>query len=754
MEAETFIPNEFYCPITGDLMNNPMSEQTGHSYERESIMRWLTTKQTSPMTNLPLIASDLTENLALKRSIDSIRDKINSDQMKIKSQISDVELKSFIDVLSDIEVKTYYMDDKLFVNVKTPDVEVRPPIDVVLCIDISGSMATEATIKGDGNERISHGLSILSLTVNAAKTVLRSLNENDNISIVTYSNEATIIVDYLSCTSENKVVIETQLDALAPTYTTNIWSGIDTSFNILKDKSPQNRMKGVLLLTDGIPNVVPPRGHEGMIQKYIRDTGFKCGISSYGFGYQLDSELLMNISSLTGGDGYSFIPDASLLGNVFIHGISNMLSTAANYSMINIKLEKNVKFADGLIEMNFEIDSLKYGSEKNFIFDLDTRDCPSRSLDHFVDCANVTLTVGGKEFNVDRIELPPPNYFNEQIIRKKMINLIINSIRKAQFNDRSFEDEISAMVGEIESSQSEYIKNMLFDLNGQIKESLNMTVIGSREDWFNRWGIHYLRSLVNAYQNEICNNFKDKGVSNFGNGLFERLRDEISDIFDDIPPPKVIHSQPVMRGGTRGGVMRGCSIGPVSVPLVSMSTYNTASGGCCASGCKIMMENKTYQNVEEIKKGDKILTMDCENISSVSEIECVIKTKCKDDKMDMVVLNNLKITPYHPIKIINMNGVGEWEYPIDSKKVETVKTDYMYTFVIENRQSVMIDDYVFSTYGHSLNDNDVIFHEYFGSDRIINDLKSFEGYSNGIVELCEDSFVRDDNTNQVVAIKM
>ena len=231
--------------------------------------------------------------------------------------------------------------------------------------------------------------------------------------------------------------------------------------------------------------------------------------------------------------------------------------------------------------------------------------------------------------------------------------------------------------------------------------------------------------------------------------MFERLRDEISDIFDDIPPPKVTHPPPIMRGG---GVMRGSSIGPVSVPLVSMRAYNTASGGCCASGCKIMMEDKTYQNVESIKKGDKVLTVDSQNSYSVSEIECVVKTKCKNDKVDMVVLNNLKITPYHPIKIVNMTGVGEWEYPIDSKKVETVKTDYMYTFVIDNRESVIVDDYVFSTYGHSLNDNDVIFHEYFGSDSVINDLKMFEGYSNGLVELCEDSFVRG-NTNEVIEIK-
>ena len=68
------------------------------------------------------------------------------------------------------------------------------------------------------------------------------------------------------------------------------------------------------------------------LNKYFRDYNFKCGISCYGFGYDLNSELLMEISKISGGDGYSFIPDASLLGNVFIHGISNMLSTAVRFS--------------------------------------------------------------------------------------------------------------------------------------------------------------------------------------------------------------------------------------------------------------------------------------------------------------------------------------------------------------------------------------------------------------------------------------
>ena len=70
--------------------------------------------------------------------------------------------------------------------------------------------------------------------------------------------------------------------------------------------------------------------------------------------------LLDDISKISGGDGYSFIPDSSLLGNVFIHGISNFFTTAA----INVKL--NIIYEDGeVLEEN--INSIKYGRSKNII---------------------------------------------------------------------------------------------------------------------------------------------------------------------------------------------------------------------------------------------------------------------------------------------------------------------------------------------------------------------------------------------------
>ena len=46
--SNIFVPEDFYCPITGDLMKDPVSEPEGHTYERDAIMKWLSKNNTSP----------------------------------------------------------------------------------------------------------------------------------------------------------------------------------------------------------------------------------------------------------------------------------------------------------------------------------------------------------------------------------------------------------------------------------------------------------------------------------------------------------------------------------------------------------------------------------------------------------------------------------------------------------------------------------------------------------------------------------
>ena len=60
------LPEEVLCPITTELMVDPVFTADGHTYERKSIELWLTKKRTSPLTGEPLAHTFLTPNHALR----------------------------------------------------------------------------------------------------------------------------------------------------------------------------------------------------------------------------------------------------------------------------------------------------------------------------------------------------------------------------------------------------------------------------------------------------------------------------------------------------------------------------------------------------------------------------------------------------------------------------------------------------------------------------------------------------------------
>ncbi len=63
-------PNAYTCPITYDLMRDPvLLGNTGHTYERVAIESWLRNHNTDPLTNKSLISSELIPNKALGRAI-------------------------------------------------------------------------------------------------------------------------------------------------------------------------------------------------------------------------------------------------------------------------------------------------------------------------------------------------------------------------------------------------------------------------------------------------------------------------------------------------------------------------------------------------------------------------------------------------------------------------------------------------------------------------------------------------------------
>eukprot|EP00929_Paragymnodinium_shiwhaense_P083036 TRINITY_DN44075_c0_g1_i1.p1 TRINITY_DN44075_c0_g1~~TRINITY_DN44075_c0_g1_i1.p1 ORF type:complete len:302 (+),score=77.37 TRINITY_DN44075_c0_g1_i1:153-1058(+) len=63
----------FLCPITQEVMEDPVLCVDGHSYERAAIDKWLRQHQRSPQTGLRLVSKCLVPNVALKKAITEFR---------------------------------------------------------------------------------------------------------------------------------------------------------------------------------------------------------------------------------------------------------------------------------------------------------------------------------------------------------------------------------------------------------------------------------------------------------------------------------------------------------------------------------------------------------------------------------------------------------------------------------------------------------------------------------------------------------
>ena len=62
-------PDEYTCPISHELMVDPVFTASGQTYERESIATWLRTKQTDPISNARQPNKKLVPNIAMRKLI-------------------------------------------------------------------------------------------------------------------------------------------------------------------------------------------------------------------------------------------------------------------------------------------------------------------------------------------------------------------------------------------------------------------------------------------------------------------------------------------------------------------------------------------------------------------------------------------------------------------------------------------------------------------------------------------------------------
>jgi hypothetical protein len=129
------------------------------------------------------------------------------------------------------------------------------PCDIVLVIDVSGSMGCEAPVPtASPSARERNGLTVLDLVKHAARTIIETLDENDRLGLVTFSTTARVVQNLLPMTKRNKKEASDRVQKLQVKSMTNLWHGILKGIKLFDDDERTNTAAAVMILTDGMPN--------------------------------------------------------------------------------------------------------------------------------------------------------------------------------------------------------------------------------------------------------------------------------------------------------------------------------------------------------------------------------------------------------------------------------------------------------------------------------------------------------------------
>mmetsp|Transcript_115948 Transcript_115948/g.322893 ORF Transcript_115948/g.322893 Transcript_115948/m.322893 type:complete len:660 (-) Transcript_115948:306-2285(-) len=637
---------------------------------------------------------------------------------------------------------------EMLISIQPPEEGDRQPSDIVCIIDISGSMGMEATIVGASGNSESHGLSLLDVAKHGVRTIASALTDKDRLAVVAFNHMSRVIFPLTVMDEAGRKMAEEKLDELMQAGGTNIWDGLESGLECLRTAQQlPTRFGHVMLLTDGesqsrdaiIPNLLQYK------EKYERLPG---SINTFGFGYNLDSQLLVGLAD-AGMGSYSFIPDAGFVGTAFVNMMSQLLVTMAQEVTVSIEVEPGLELMADSAHGGWKIQkktgfftaslgSLQFGQSKDIVVPVKVTspDAAGEIVANATFKTNMRTEVKLEHASA-KVQGKVDNEANllveEHVCRSKFVEALLKVRDVVDRQRNNVDDGLKLITGVAEAikaspaANTEKVQALLEDVQGQSTEAV------SRQDWYWRWGIHYLPSVMFAHKLQICNNFKDPGVQGYGGKLFSVLRDEADDIFCKLPAPK-----PTARSWSRPHT-------PSSAAPVSMAAYHDAFAGCVDGSSLVQLVGGTQCQLSQLVKGSRVLAPS----GAEAEVVCLARTPVDGGRLQLVELpGGLRLTPYHPVLLD-----GEWLFPADLAMPMELPCEAVYSFVLRGAPAMYVGGTPCVALGHGLEEG-AAKHPYFAAQQAVEDLKKFPGFESGLVELSQGSAVRDPDTGLVCGLAL
>jgi hypothetical protein len=683
-------PPEFECPITLAIMNDPVIGDDGQTYERSAIEHWLSDPRNqgrSPITRSPMRIDTLRTNFALKSQIDRF-----VSQVSLVPQILAPE--PFVD--STLALEASITRNYLNVKVIPPAEGERQPALVFLLLDISGSTGENS---GAELEAGAADYTILDLCKHTVRTLGGILSSKDMLCLITYSSTAKVVLKPTAMDKEGQKKLDSILKPIKPEGNTNIWAALELMDRVASAPEFSNSNIAAALLTDGVSNMNPGRGVLEMFRLYGKPSLYN--LSTFGFGYNIDSTLLIGLSNASGG-AFAFCPDFSMVATVFINWAATTLASAAKPKTIK------VAFQDGSIA-SINTGTIQFGQARSFTLPLKS------------DVVSITM---------DTLTVVPVKV--EAIPQDEMARFDLTTALKELMERNGSLTPLVGLYDKYKGTPSEALMSEI-KADGQVVIGTQGTLTNGQSYW-TRWGRHYIPAYLRAHELQQRMNFKDAALQKYGSKNFEAIQTIGDHVFGTVDPfepsgTKKEKYSPYDRviSPTSASYARSASP-PQTAPRSIMRSVGSPMmsltqplGGCWAPGSKIKMADGSQKPIEDVRKGHQVWT-----IAGPSLVEYAIEIGTKQPKQPMVQLGELLITPWHPVldKMV-------WTHPADLGSIQDYEVQRVYNLVLSHGHIVDVSGVLTVTLGHGFK-GQTIEHAYFGNkELIIYDLASQPGFAEG-----------------------
>lgn len=204
--------------------------------------------------------------------------------------------------------------------------EHRPPLDIVACIDTSGSMAGRK----------------LAEARRAVQLLAQNLTDEDRLALVAFSSEAVVVSPLVRTDRGGRDELCARAEQLREDGNTNMSDGTRASLRLLQGdvrlENGKEVLRRAMVFTDGHANQgIAENDRRGWTQLLKENLG-DASVSWFGFGEDHDPHFLSALADESRGNAY-VAKDADAIGTAFAQELGSLVGTVAKDLRVRIRTD-------------------------------------------------------------------------------------------------------------------------------------------------------------------------------------------------------------------------------------------------------------------------------------------------------------------------------------------------------------------------------------------------------------------------------